>query len=168
MDCSPPGSSVHGILQARILGRVAISSSRGSFRPRDHTWVSYISWIGRKVFYHWYHWGSPIHTHTHTYTHIHIHVAVQSLSSVRPSATPRTAACQSSLAFTISWSLLKLISIEFVMPSIHLFLCYPLLLPPSIFLSYASGSFPMNQLFASGGPSIGALNTMNLWMYIYS
>ena len=35
MDCSPPGSSVHGILQARILEWVTISSSRGSFRPRD-------------------------------------------------------------------------------------------------------------------------------------
>ena len=37
MDCSPPGSSVHGILQARILERVAMPSSRGSSRPRDWT-----------------------------------------------------------------------------------------------------------------------------------
>ena len=40
MDCSPPGSSVHGILQARILEWVAIPFSRGSSRPRDQTWVS--------------------------------------------------------------------------------------------------------------------------------
>ena len=40
MDCSPPGSSVHGILQARILERVAISFSRGSFQPRNRTQVS--------------------------------------------------------------------------------------------------------------------------------
>ena len=40
VDCSPPGSSVHGILQARILGWVAISFSRGSSRPRDRTRVS--------------------------------------------------------------------------------------------------------------------------------
>ena len=40
MDCSPPGSSVHGILQARILEWVAISSSRGSSRPRDRTSIS--------------------------------------------------------------------------------------------------------------------------------
>ena len=40
-DCSPPGSSVHEILQARILEWVAISFSRGSSRPRDETWVSY-------------------------------------------------------------------------------------------------------------------------------
>ena len=49
--------------------------------------------------------------------------------------TPRTAACQASQSFTISWSLLKLMSIESVMPSNHLILCWPLLLPsicPSI------------------------------------
>ena len=40
MDCSPPGSSVHGILQARILEWGAISSSRGSFQPRDCTGIS--------------------------------------------------------------------------------------------------------------------------------
>jgi len=40
MDCSLPGSSVHGILQARILEWVVIPFSRGSSRPRDQTWVS--------------------------------------------------------------------------------------------------------------------------------
>ena len=43
MHCSPPGSSVHGILQARILVWVAISSSRGSSPPRDRTWVSCVA-----------------------------------------------------------------------------------------------------------------------------
>ena len=43
MDCGPPGSSVHGILQARILEWVAIPFSRGSSRPRDQTCVSYVS-----------------------------------------------------------------------------------------------------------------------------
>ena len=43
MDCSPPGASVHGILQARTLERVAISFSRGSFWPRDRTQVSCIA-----------------------------------------------------------------------------------------------------------------------------
>ena len=51
MDSSPPGSSVHGILQARILEWVAMPSSRGSSRPRDRTCVSYISCIGRRVFF---------------------------------------------------------------------------------------------------------------------
>ena len=44
--CSPPGSSVHGILQTRVLGWVAMPSSRGSCRPRDRTQVSSISCIG--------------------------------------------------------------------------------------------------------------------------
>ena len=48
-------------------------------------------------------------------------------------ATPWTAACQASLSFTISWNLVKLTSIESVMPSNHLILCHPLLLQPSIF-----------------------------------
>ena len=59
MDCSPPGSSVHGILQARILEWVAMPSSRGSSQPRDRIPVSYISYIGRQVLYHWCHLGSP-------------------------------------------------------------------------------------------------------------
>ena len=46
MDCSPPGSSVHGILQARIVKWVAMSFSRRSSQPRDQTYVSYIvRWI---------------------------------------------------------------------------------------------------------------------------
>ena len=47
VDCSPPGSSVHEILQARILEWVAISYSRGSSQPRDRTHFSCISCIGR-------------------------------------------------------------------------------------------------------------------------
>ena len=62
-------------------------------------------------------------------------VAVQSLSHVRLFATPWTAAHQASLSFTISQSLLKLISIESVMPSNYLIFYHPLLLLPSIFPS---------------------------------
>ena len=61
--------------------------------------------------------------------------SVQSLSHVRLFATPWTAARQASLSITNSWSLLKLMSIESVMPSNHLILCHPLLLLPSIFPS---------------------------------
>ena len=61
--------------------------------------------------------------------------SVQLLRHVRLFATPWTAACQVSLSITISQSLLKLMSIESVMPSNHLILCRPLLLPPSIFPS---------------------------------
>ena len=52
MDCSPPRSSVHGILQARILEWVAMPSSRGCSRPRDRTCVSSVSCIDRWVLYH--------------------------------------------------------------------------------------------------------------------
>ena len=56
MDCSPSGSSVHGIFQARILEWVAISFSRGSSWPRDWTCVSWIFSIGRWILYHWASW----------------------------------------------------------------------------------------------------------------
>ena len=59
--------------------------------------------------------------------------SVQLLSRVRLFATPWTAARQASLSISNSWSLFKLRSIELVMPSNHLILCHPLLLPPSIF-----------------------------------
>ena len=51
-DCSPRISSVHGILQARILEWEAISSSRGSSRPSVRTRISYVSGTGRQVLYH--------------------------------------------------------------------------------------------------------------------
>ena len=50
IGCSPPGSSAHGILQARILEWVAMPSSRGSSRPRDRTWVSCISCVASRFF----------------------------------------------------------------------------------------------------------------------
>ena len=62
-------------------------------------------------------------------------LAVQLLSRVWLIATPWTAALQASLSFTISWSLLRLMSIESVMPSNHIILCCPLLLLPPIFPS---------------------------------
>ena len=79
--------------------------------------------------------------------------AVQSPSHIQPFATSWTAARQASLPFIISWSLLKLTSIESMIPSNHLILCGPLLLLPSVFSSIRS--FPMSQLFTSVGQSIG-------------
>ena len=59
MDYSSSGSSVHRICQARILEWVAISSSRGSFRPKD--WNCFcISYTGRQIHYQLSHWGSPL------------------------------------------------------------------------------------------------------------
>ena len=76
--------------------------------------------------------------------------SVQSLSHVWLFATPWTAARQTSLSITNSWSLLKLMS---AMPSNRLIFCHPFLLP-SIFPSIKV--FPVSQFFASGGQSIGA------------
>ena len=101
--------------------------------------------------------------------HIHneIFSSVQSPSRVWLFVIPWIAAHQASLSITNSQSLTKLMSIESVMPSIHLILCHPLPflppIPPSIrvffffFLKHKwnSGSFPMSQLFAWGGQSIG-------------
>ena len=64
-NCSPPDSSVHGILQARILEWVAVSFSRGSSWPRDQTCVSYVSCTGRWVLYHLCHLGSPSKRYVH-------------------------------------------------------------------------------------------------------
>ena len=80
--------------------------------------------------------------------------SVQSLSHVWLFATPWTTARQASLSITNSHSSPKPMFIESVIPSNHRILCHRLLLCPQSFP--ASGSFQMNQLFASGGQSIGA------------
>ena len=85
---------------------------------------------------------------------IYFFVIVQSLSHVWLFAAPWAAAWQASLSFTISWSLLKLMSFESMMPSNHLFFHHPLPFCPQSFP--ASGFFPMSQLFTTGGQSIGA------------
>ena len=60
MKCSPPGSSGHGILWARMLERVIISSSWGSSRPRDRTHVSCISCTGKRILYHCTTWEALV------------------------------------------------------------------------------------------------------------
>ena len=59
MDCSPRGSSIHGIFQSALLEWVAMPSSRDSSQLRDPTHVSYVSCMGRCVLYHQHHRGSP-------------------------------------------------------------------------------------------------------------
>ena len=77
--------------------------------------------------------------------------SVQLLSRVWLFVIPWTAACQASLSITNAQRLLKLSSTESVMPSKHLILCHPFLLPPSVF----PNSFPMSPFFTSGGQSTG-------------
>ena len=84
---------------------------------------------------------------------LHVLTVAQLLSRVGHFAAPWTATRQASLPITNSQSLLRLVSIESVMPSNHLILCHPF---SSCLQSFpASGSFPMSQFFASGGQSIG-------------
>ena len=84
--------------------------------------------------------------------------SVQLLSCVWLFATPWTAACQACLSITYSWSLLKLMSIELVMPSNHLILCHPLLLQPSI--------FPSNRVFSN--ESVLGIRWPNYWSFSFS
>ena len=60
LDYSPPGSSVPGILQAKVLEWVAMPSSRRSSQPRDRNHISYVSCIGKQVLYHSHHLGRPV------------------------------------------------------------------------------------------------------------
>ena len=90
-------------------------------------------------------------------------VVVQLLSCIWLFVTPWTAACQAFLSFTISWSLLKLKSIESVMPFNHLIFYHPC---SSCHQSFpASGSFLKMKLFASGGQTIGALASNFQWIF---
>ena len=132
MGYSLPGSSIHGIFQARVLEGGA-SAFSGCFLSWSNCHSVYLSFQGR---------GSPparvmncgLQSPKCFCISWVLFSSVQSLSHVQLFATPWTTACQASLSITNSQSLLKFISIESVMPSNHLILCHPLL-QPSIFPS---------------------------------
>ena len=84
--------------------------------------------------------------------------SVQSLSRVQLFATPWTAARQASLSITNSWSLFKLVSVELLMPSNHLIICYPLLILPSI--------FPSIRVFSN--ESVLRIRWSKYWSYSFS
>ena len=93
-----------------------------------------------------YFWGTSIQFCTVVF--------IQSLSRIQLFVTPWTEPHQTYLPFTVSWSLLKLFSIESMMPSNPIILCHPFI---SCLQSFpASGSFPVDWLFISGSQSIGA------------
>ena len=127
MDYSLPGSSVHGILQARIMEWVAMPFSRGSSQPRDWTRISH---TGNLILYHWA--TRELSPYFQCLFSSVQFSSVRSLSQVRLFVTPWIAACQAFLSITICQSSLKLTSIESVMPSSHLILCHPLFLLPPI------------------------------------
>ena len=111
MDCSPAGSFAHGILQARILEWVAFLPPEDLSSSGIKTHISCVSCIGRQILYHWAIW--EVHSEKKTL----LTVVLQSLSYVWLFVTSWLAASQDSLSFTISWSLLKLMFIQSVMPS---------------------------------------------------
>ena len=150
--------------QTRTLERVAISSYRESCWPRDWihisctgrwtfyhqaTWEAQIQLtkhhkilkLNLKHFLYLNNYkiryGNNTEEHKGLTTIIFLRyfIVIQSLSHVQLFVTPWNAACQDSLSFTISWSLLKLMSIEWVMPSYHLILCHLLLLSLLFFSS---------------------------------
>jgi len=124
MDCNPPGSSVHGILQARIR-------KRKTYTAGFHFYVEFKKWdkgmyITKEKQSQRYREQISVSVQFHS---------AQSLSRVRLFATPWIAACRASLSITNSRSSLRLKSIESVMPSSHLILWRPLLFLPPIPLS---------------------------------
>ena len=150
MGCDPLGSSVHRIVQARILEWVAVSSPRGSSRFRDLTHISCGSCIAdrfftteppRKPF------KLPVASCFYIIfkcpgAYIALQFSSVQFSSVQLCPThcdPCTAARQASLSITNSRSLLKLMSVELVMLSNHLILCPPS--PLSFNLSQHQGLF---------------------------
>ena len=123
--CDPMDYTVHGILQARILEWVAYPFASRSSRPRNQTGVSTLQVDSLPAELP----GKPI---------VSKEDFNQFSSVAQPYLTlcdPWTSAHQASLFITNSWSLLKLMSIESMMPSNHFILCHPLLLLPSIFPS---------------------------------
>ena len=151
----PPGSSVHGILQARILEWVAVPSSRVSSPPRDQTCVfgtsctGLLNGTGRPFFITRATWEAHV---------VVVAVVVQSPSLVWLFAIPWTAACQASLSFTIPQSLPQFMSTASVMPSSHLILRCPLLLLSAI--------FPSIKDFSS--ESLFKLDDQKYWSFSFS
>ena len=148
-DCSPTGSFVHGIFQARILRWAAISFSRGFSRSGDQTTCP-VSPAWRQVCYRWATWEASGQGRV---------VYAAPGGCCRSVAKPGPALCdlmdstrQTSPSFAVSWSLLKLMSQwcdPTISSSVFSFSSCPQPFP-------ASGSFPMSCLFTSGGQSTGA------------
>ena len=146
MDCSPPGSSVHGIYQARILEWVAISSFMRSFQPRNQTHIPCISHIDKWILYHWATWKAW-HTNLSCCC---CSVALSCLTLCDPMGCIMP-------GFPVLHHLPELAQthVHWVCNAIQP--SHPLVPFSSCLQSFpASGSFSMSWLFRSGGQSIGA------------
>ena len=119
----PEGRAILRLHQDRLSFPRLQKHQRHSPSEREDFWTQF---LGGEIL-------SYITTYTRWAIRESIFIVVQSLSHIWLFVTPWTAACQASLSFTIFQSLLKLMSVESVMPSNHLVLCRPLILLPSIF-----------------------------------
>ena len=135
MDCSPPGCSVHGIHQARILEWFVMHYSRGSSRPRDQNHNFWVSSIGSWILYPLSHLGSLNNSNQFS----SVAQSCPTLCDPMNRSMPGLPVHHHLLEFTQTHA------IESVMPSSHLILCRPLLLLPQSLP--ASKSFPTSQLF---------------------
>ena len=159
MDHSPPGSSVLGISQARILAWIAISFTRGSCQPRNWTHVSCLAggfftaeppgkpfltlrhhlygWIENKVINYTFCLATlfvSVRLETMLFLVLHYHCCSVPQSSLTL-CNPMACSTPGFPSFAISQSLLKLMSSESIIPSNYLVLCHPILLLTSIFPS---------------------------------
>ena len=146
MDCSPPGSSVHGIYQARILEWVAISSFMRSFHPRNQTHIPCISPTDKWILYHWATWEA-----------CHINLSCYCCCSVAQSCLTL---CDPMGCIMPGFPVLHHLP-ELAQTHAH-WVCDAIqpshsLVPFSSCLQSfpASGSFPMSWLFRSGSQSTG-------------
>ena len=119
--------------------------------PGFDPWVGKIPWRRERLLTPVF-WPRPFHG---LYSSVS---SIQSLSHVQLFAIPWTAACQASLSITNSESLLKLMSIEYVMPSKHLILCHPFFLLPSIFPS----------IRVSSNESVLSIRWLKYWSFSFS
>ena len=151
VDCSPPGSSVHGILQARILEWVAISFSRGSSQPRNRTWVSCIS--GR-----WFTDWTMREAYIYTIMKIHCILQKHCCCSV---TQPRPILCDPMdcsmpgfrvLQYVLGFAQTHVHWVDDANPSISTSVVP---FSPCLQSFPVSKSFTVDQLFASGGQSTG-------------
>ena len=142
MDCSPPGSSVHGILQVRILEWVAMPSSRRSSQPRDRTQMSHVSCIGSRFFTTSSIWKAQFSSVHFSRSVVSNSLWPHGLQYARPPCPSPTPGVYSNSCPLSRWCH-PTISSSVILFSSHL-QSFP-----------ASESFPKSQFFASGGQSIG-------------
>ena len=158
MDCSPPGSSIHGILQARILEWVAYPFSSGSSQPRNRTRVS---WTAGRFFTSWATMEAHIKPVNPKGNQSWMFIGRTDAKAETPTLW---------LPDAKSWLVGKTLLLAKIegrrrrgrqtMPFNHLIFCHPLLL--LLQSCPTSGSFPVSHLFTSGGQSIGVSSSTSV------